>query len=181
VARCHLVVNEQVRGLAANTHASLQDAWSIADAVGEDYVLGLPDDIVVAHDALRLAAWMRDEFRGNRDVIFTTLWNSQPCGPEDFNRVFLSPGFRCQGWGTWRDRYEEDWAPSWHPNPNEWDRYVSKDVMRGRLQAVPYLSRVRHIGHAGGRHSHPDGLPWPQDEPGTFAGDVAVPLVGFWC
>jgi hypothetical protein len=178
-------LNEDLLGLQRNNLAAISDAWELAELTGEDYVLGLSEDIVLAPDALRLAVWMRERYRTDRHVQFTGLFSgaepkrfeaggdAQP--PAGYLRVTKSEWFYCQGWGTWRDRWEEDWLPNWNRvgRGDSWDSNVNPFVMQGRVQTLPLLSRCKHIGLLGGTHSTPENF--VNDSPTRFAGDELIP------
>jgi hypothetical protein len=179
------ILNEKRLGLQRNNLAAISDAWELAALTGEDYVLGLSEDIVLAPDALRLAVWMRERYRTDRQVQFTGLFSgaeperfkaggdAEP--PAGYLRVTKSEWFYCQGWGTWRDRWEEDWLPNWNRvgRDDSWDSNVNPFVMQGRVQTLPLLSRCKHIGLLDGTHSTPENF--VNDNPTRFAGDEVIP------
>jgi hypothetical protein len=168
-------------GLQRNTRAAIEQAFALGRKVGEDYVLGLPDDLVLAPDALRLAAWMRERFRDEPDVLYTSLFTSESvCGPAHWHRVVTSEWFHCQGWGTWQNRWLHEWRPRWNLDGryDSWDSNVNVNVMRGRLQALPRLARCRHIGLLDGEHSTPE--LFKKDLPKLFAGDLHLSREEYW-
>lgn len=183
--RWRTILNEEHLGLQRNNLAAISDAWELAGLMGEDYLLGMSDDIVLAPDALRLAVWMRERYRAERQVLFTGLFSAAE--PERFEaggdaeppagylRITKSEWFYCQGWGTWRDRWEEDWLPNWNRGGRDdsWDSNVNPFVMHGRVQALPLLSRCKHIGLLEGTHSTPE--TFVNDSPTRFAGDEMIP------
>ena len=184
-SRWRASLNHAHLGLQRNNLGAISDAWELANLMGEDYVVGMSDDIVLAPDALRLAVWMRGRYRAEREVVFTGLFSAveperfDPGGdaepPAGYLRVTTSEGFRCQGWGTWRDRWEEDWRPNWNREGRDdsWDSNVNLFVMQGRVQALPLLSRCKHIGLLEGTHSKPE--TFVIDSPTRFAGDETIP------
>lgn len=183
--RWRTVVNEEHLGIQRNNFAAISDAWELARLTGEDYLLGMSDDIVLAPDALRLTVWMRERYRAEREVLFTGLFSAaeperfEPGGdaepPAGYLRVTKSRWFYCQGWGTWRAFWEEDWLPNWNREGRDdsWDSNVNLFVMQGRVQALPLLSRCKHIGLLDGTHSTPE--TFVNDSPTRFAGDETIP------
>ncbi len=168
-----IFVNKERLGLQANTYQSNCAAFELARSAGEDYVLGLPDDIVLAHDALKLAVHLRDYYREDPATIFTSLFCSGYPKPADYKRIISAQHFHCQAWGTWTGVWENDWKPLWnHEDFKSWDQNVNDRVMQGRWQWMPYLSRVRHIGREG---THATAETFVTDSPKAFADDVAVP------
>ena len=159
-------------GLQRNTLAALQEAWAIADEQGDDFVLHLEDDLLLAPDALRLAAWMRDHYRDDDRVGFVSLTETQHVPEADeHHAVALFDHFECHVWGTWRPGWEQmlaDW-------PHEWDthwaaRYVERQMF-GLQQARPLLSRSRSIG-VHGQHCNES---YHEDHnPRVYAGDLEL-------
>lgn len=143
-----VTVNDQRLGLQKNTLLVLRDAWGLADTAGDDFVLHLEDDLVIAPDALRLAAWMRDHYRDDGNVPFVALTQTGECptDPDAWMAVSTSPWFECHVWGTWRPGWEELLAAWPHEWPNHWAQRVNDSVMAGRLQARPLLSRSASVG-----------------------------------
>lgn len=161
-------------GLQRNTLRALEDAWSLATRFGERFVLHLEDDLVLAPDALKLAAYMRDRYEHDEDVRFVGLTqvNFEPA-TVDYLQVTKSDWFDCHVWGTWLDVWHWDMLPNW---PHEWDdhwaAFVNENEMWGGAQVLPYLSRSKSIGVYG---EHCTEEFHETHNPKVFAGDVVVP------
>lgn len=169
-----VAANSRRLGLQANTLAVLTDAWAAADTYQEDFVLHLEDDLLVAPDGLRLAAWMRDQYRDSPTIPYVTLTqvHARP-GPGDYLTVTTSGWFECHVWGTWRSEWATRLLPAWpHEWPNHWAARVNETIMDGRLQAAPVLSRSRSIGVTG-QHCTPE--LHERHNPTVYAADVTVP------
>jgi hypothetical protein len=152
----YVTVNDEKLGLQANTLAVLDDAWRVADLFREDFVLHLEDDLLISEDALQLAAWMRETYRGHKTADFVGLTNvhNEPT-PEDYGEVVLTDWFECHVWGTWDYVWKNKLRPRW---PHEWyDHWAARvnegDIMRN--QVIPSLSRSYSIG-VYGEHCNPD-------------------------
>ena len=173
-----IIVQPSHVGLQVNTLAALREAWAVAGEQGEDFVLHLEDDLVLAPDALRLAAWMRDNYRDDDHVGFVSLTEAQhDPGPGDRYAVAVNGNFECHVWGTWApmwERMEEDW-------PHEWEthwaaRFNDELHMYGRSQARPLLSRSRSIGvHGQHCNEHYHAL----HNPRVYAGDLELAGGGY--
>jgi hypothetical protein len=185
-----IISNDKHYGLQANNLHSISLAFRMAKDLKESYVLGLSEDIVLAPDALCLAAWMRDRFQNDEEVLYTSLFSgggekrhghagNAPL-PEEYNRVVLTTWFHCQGWGAWTSTWEDHWFPKWNMENREdsWDSNVNLFVMKGFKQAMPRLSRCTHIGLIGGTHSTPE--LFELDKPYLFAGHVEIPNQDYW-
>lgn len=170
----HVLLNSERLGLQLNTKQVLKRAWALADTIGEDFVLHLEDDLLIAPDALLFSAWARDEYRAAEDIRFVGLTSVLRAPPvEDWHRAFRTGWFDCHGWGTWRDVWEHDLRPSW---PDEWwDHWaarVNDEEMFGGEQLLPCLSRSCSIG-VHGEHCNTDYH--VRHNPELYAGDVEVP------
>lgn len=189
------VVQDQRLGLQANTLAALDLAWELAELHGEDFVLHLEDDLVLAPDALECAVWMRDTFRecALSVVPFVSLTRvGDPPPADDHHRVILDKWFECHVWGTWRSVWESELRPAWpHAWPNHWAAIVNdgdhravpdighEPVMKGRYQAQPALSRSYSIGVRGVHcdvNAHATHNPF-----GDWAGTIDVLEGEWWC
>jgi hypothetical protein len=166
-----IIVQSDRVGLQRNTLAALQEAWAIAEEQGEDFVLHLEDDLLLAPDALRLAAWMRDHYRDDDRVGFVSLTEiAYVPGPGEHHAVALFEDFECHVWGTWRPGWER-MAADW---PHEWEthwaaRFAHELCMYGLRQARPLLSRSRSIGVHG---QHCDEHYHEAHNPRVYADDV---------
>lgn len=154
--QCLVVVNTETLGCAANTLAAIQDGFVWADQVSEDFVLHLEDDLELAPDAFTLAAWLRDTYRDDPDIICVGIKGmAGVVRTEDSWLVRKAGWFGCHTWGTWRTEWVRDFVPGWE-NKREWqagyrgwDVTVNDRIMAGRLQVLPLLSRSQHIGERG--------------------------------
>ncbi len=169
-----VTLNDERLGLQRNTLLALKDAWAVADELGDDFVLHLEDDLLIAADGLRVAAWMRDHYRDDPGVAFVALTQTGPApsDPDAWLSVGLSTHFECHIWGTWRPVWEEllaEWPHDW---PNHWAQRVNDSTINGRLQARPLLSRSRSIG-VYGQHCNPHYH--ATHNPDGWAADVKVP------
>lgn len=158
----HLVttVNPQKLGCAANTKAPIQDAFD----AGADFVFHLEDDLVLAPGALHLAAWLRDQYRDDSEVLCIGVKSVWTTSPGDENLIRLTEWFGCHTWGTWRPEWEHNFVPGWEDKREGeagylgWDVQINNRIMQGLAQTLPLLSRSQHIG-----------------ERGTFANSVSYP------
>lgn len=173
-----------------NTRQALDGAWKLAGCHGEDYVLMLEDDYVLAPDALEMHIWMREKYRDDLSVIATgSFFRERPDSEADHNRVVRTTSFVPQVWGTWRDRWTEI-RPLWHDRkpedrgpvstPNKgyylgWDVNFQTYIMGTRVQVRPALSRVVHIGVEDGQHT--TSSIYPKTLPLAFAGECGIPGV----
>ncbi len=169
-----VTLNDERLGLQRNTLFVLKDAWNVAQEIGEDFVLHLEDDLLLAPDCLRVTAWMRDHYRDDPEVAFLALTQTGPAptDPDAWLSVGLSTHFECHIWGTWRSVWEEllaDWPHDW---PNHWAQRVNDSTINGRLQARPLLSRSVSIG-VYGQHCNP--YYHATHNPDGWAADVSVP------
>lgn len=182
-------VNETLLTCCWNTRAVLDDAWDVADRFDEDFVLLLEEDFVVSPDALDLTVWMRERYRASKEIIATGLFNRGTYFKGIEKQVARDGNFVGQGWGTWRDRWDYI-RPQWHdrkfedrgPTPTPgmgyylgWDVNFDQNIMQGRLQVRPLLSRVLHIGEEDGQHTTPN--LYPKTLPLAFSGDSRLPGV----
>jgi hypothetical protein len=170
----HYYSDREKGGLQRNTLRALDYGWSLARRLGEDFVLHLEDDLLLAPDALEMACWMRDECRNVEDIGFVTLTNvhNDPV-PEKYGNVYRSPWFECHAWGTWRPvwrRLRDNWPHEWD---DHWAARVNDLEMFGLLQALPELSRSKSIGEYG-VHSNSDYH--AQHNPKVYAGDIEYPV-----
>jgi hypothetical protein len=170
-------VNEERLGLQANTLAALDWAWGVAAVSGDGFVLHLEDDLLIAHDGLRLAAWLRDTYRDDADAQFVSLTN---CGstraklydrsvppPSDWNRVWRTDWFECHVWGTWTPEWERLRSVWPHERRDHWAARVTEGELTGH-QVLPVLSRSKSIGIVGQHcepHAHEEHNPlvWADD------------------
>lgn len=65
----YVTLNDELLGNPLNTLAALEDAWRLANHFGEDFVLHLEDDFLLAPDALAMHTHMRDLYRYDLDVL----------------------------------------------------------------------------------------------------------------
>lgn len=167
-----LIEQPQRRGLQLNTRLALDRAWELADAQGDDFVLHLEDDLVLAPDALECAAWMRDRYRHDDQVGWVALTEVHTVPDrQEHHAVGLFSWFECHAWGTWRPMWEQfraDWPHEW---PTHWAARVNDRSMFGTMQARPMLSRSKSIG-VYGQHCNPDFH--ERHNPRVYAGDLNI-------
>lgn len=167
-----LLDQTQRRGLQLNTRLVLDRAWELAGERGDDFVLHLEDDLVLAPDALECAAWLRDRYRDDDRVGWVSLTEVHTIpGDDDHHAVGLFPWFECHVWGTWRPMWEQlrgDWPHEWS---NHWAARVNDRSMFGTVQARPLLSRSRSIG-VYGQNCNPSFH--ERHNPRVYAGDLDV-------
>ncbi len=171
---CDIHTNEHRMGLQANTYQVLNRAFDVAEALHEDFVVHLEDDIFMGPDSLRLFCWIRDTYRDDTSVLFGGMKNvDDPPEPSDFLRVLRTDWFGCHLWGAW-DRTWSEMQDVWHhENEHFWARFMNDDLMQGRDQIIPRLSRAKHIDQDG-IHTHPNPECRPR-ETQLFSGDVTLP------
>lgn len=171
---CLIRVNEHRMGLQANTYQVLNLAFDLAESVGEDFVVHLEDDIYMGPDALNLFCWIRDTYRDDPSVVFGGMKNiDDPPDKDDYLRVLRTDWFGCHLWGAW-DRTWLEMQDVWHhENEHFWARFMNDDLMKGRDQIIPRLSRAIH-DDKDGVHTHPNPECRPR-ETQLFSGDVILP------
>ena len=108
-----MLVNEEQKGCSGNTLLAVDRAFNLAQRFDEPYVQHLEDDFVFAADSLLLSAWLRDTYLHDRSVLCTGISTAHAATPDEYWAVHKSDWFHCQGWGTWRDRWEAVLKPSW--------------------------------------------------------------------
>lgn len=143
--------NKEQLGCAANTKAVIEDAFT----AGADFVFHLEDDLVLAPGAFHLAAWLRDTYRDDPEVLCVGVKSVWKTSPGDENLVRLTNWFGCHTWGTWRYEWYNDFVPRWEPlregevGYRGWDVTINDKIMRDYAQALPLLTRSQHIGEHG--------------------------------
>jgi hypothetical protein len=173
--RDHKYLSTENLGLQKNTLRALDEAWGIADGHGEDFLLHLEDDLVLAPDALRMACWMRDAYRDDPETGFISLTNVHNDEPENWAGAYRSPWFECHLWGTWRPIWDNLMRPDWpHGWFDHWAAMVNDQKMWGLLQAIPNLSRSKSIGEFG---VHSNSEYHVLHNPKHYAGDALPALV----
>lgn len=180
----YVTVNDELYGHVANIRAAWEDGWAVAERFGEDFVMHLPDDILVAPDAFECAAFMRDAFRDDPQAIATSLFSRAEPQPDRWRLVAPITGWSSQGAGTWAKEWPRLTAV-WEPHiekkqrgndPEGYrgiDRCIHEDLLyKGSrfFQVAPILSRCKHIGLENGVHTTPE--TFLGDSPTVWAADV---------
>ena len=121
-------------GISENT----KDAISTVFTLGYDQVIHLEDDLVLEKGAL--------EYLQNVLYLYE---DDQKFGCVG---LYAGEGFKCYGWGTWKDRWRKvEWTDeSWETNL---DNYFKKKKL---LCLNPKKSKIKHIGWDGEHYSYLD-------------------------
>jgi hypothetical protein len=141
----HLLESRTHLGCNLNTHRALQVGFDAFD--GTEYVIFLEEDHVLTPDALNMFAWARDAYRDDPDIFTVSSFAMGPGDPSKFHRrPFFSP---AGAWATWADRWadmDEWWMRNQHQETFPWDTWLNRNVLNGRHEIGPHLSRCRNIG-----------------------------------
>jgi hypothetical protein len=176
--------NPERLGLTQNAYWTMQHAWKYAETQGEDFVLHGEEDRLLAPDALKMAAWMRDEYRDDPEVAFITLKGLLNPNPADVMAVMRYHRFTTGWFGywhrTWKDLIVEEWD---HGDQSSFDQNL-EDAMTERKQAQvhPVVSRSIHLWEDGEHAVHyTSGTGDPEREKCPLAGaDVPIPEGDYW-
>ena len=106
-----------------------------------DAVIVLEDDLLLTPDSLPYLAYE-----------LTQLKNDSRFGAVSCVKGKYGDEFKCWGWGTWKDRWEQiDWtAQPKKKNRDSWDMIVAENFRRkGWYCRCSDIPRVKHIGAKG--------------------------------
>ena len=126
--------NERM-GISENT----KDAINTVFGLGYEQIIHLEDDLVLDEGALEYLQSVLGLYKDDKEFGCASLYEGE--------------GFKCYGWGTWKDRWEKvDWtiADSWESNL---DYYFKRENL---LCMNPRKSKVKHIGWNGANYSYLD-------------------------
>lgn len=192
---CLYTVNDRRLGLQANTYAALEDAWDFAPKLNQDFVLHAESDRFISPDAIKLSCWMRDQYRSDPSVIFTSLRGVKAFTPPHLANAVRRWDWFSTGWfGMWLSTWNDHLKPIWDHSPYDsfdwniarrlmgWERRV--DGYRRTqdpppfYQVTPFLSRSMHLWHHGIHAPHfVSGVGDPEEENIPFA-DYSTLLQG---
>jgi len=148
-----LSINEVKLGLAANTRQCLDYGFSLSD-----FVIHFEDDIVPNKDCLEYFEWVRDEYVNDKEIFTTTAYNRSPfhTNDHDIYHEVRRRSWHHLCWATWIDRWEEiknGWTVT--GGGNAWSTSV-KNILNGRCEIYPVISRVLYIGIEDGTNGEPE-------------------------
>jgi hypothetical protein len=140
-----IIVNDKVMGCGKNTYQALSLGFGFAKASGDDFVVHVEDDVLLAVDALEMFAHCRDTYRHDYRVLNVTAWNRDTRLHHDgmARELLRKEWFSPWGWGTWADRWR-DMELNWVNDP--WDITINSVTRMNRVQVYPTLSRSQNIG-----------------------------------
>jgi len=157
------VVFVRERNLGCNLNIKL-----VLDSAFErfDYVIHFQDDSLVTSDALCYFEWAHQFGTDLQNFTVGCYRHDKGWLPRDGpkpegedGRVGRQPYFTCWCWATWRDRWQKitDRWPESSPLPKEdrgtwWDLQMCDVFRQDRLEVMPHVSRVWHIGIEKGMH-----------------------------
>lgn len=153
-----VVQNKDHIGCNENTKRALAHGMVISD-----YVIHIEDDVVPAHDALRLLEWARDVPK-KEPVYSATMWR-HPDGwlPEKGGEPTqgmegvckYSTGMWIWGWATWREKWNK-MSACWTTGDDRsasWDDWLCAHLPKPILNIAPMISRSNNIGAELGTHT----------------------------
>lgn len=167
-----VVVNPQVYGVLHNPWVGFEHLFR---ARGFDFVVRTEDDLVVSADILEYFDWASEEFQNNESVATVNAYTTRDGAAED---VSLVPIFSPLVWGTWEDRWDGLFGPTWDHDystyngvpgiQSGWDWNINTRLFpqHDLLACFPHASRVHNIG-VHGTHS----LPSNYETSSSFKGD----------
>jgi hypothetical protein len=153
-------VNPERYGVSCNPEFSMARGFREHGAAFS--VVG-DDDMLVSTDVLEYLRWGADTFEDRKDVAAVCAHTPEPAPADsDQEAVQLLPRYRCWTWGTWRDRWDTVFEPTWDRHydsgePAGYDWNIDLRVVPGRgLRCVfPLASRSQNIGRFEGVHASP--------------------------
>ena len=161
---CKIYRNVQKFGVAGNPQIALQRAF---EEHGSDFNLAIEDDASLKPDAVRLAAWFKENYGGPlSEYMLMAMCNHNPGGLTDPRLVnnpaiiseatfITSPFAWCCSKHQW-PFFKYVWNKKQKP-PNGWDWSMSYHMrLCHKLTLHPMLSRCQNIGREGGANETPE-------------------------
>jgi hypothetical protein len=152
-------VNPEHYGVSMNPEFSMKRGFE----AGARFVIIADDDMLVSDDILRYFKWTANKFKDDPGVAGVCAHTPEPAdagAAED--EVQLLPRYRCWIWGTWNDRFESVFEPTWdrdyssgEPAGYDWNLDLRVIPGRGLKCVFPLASRSQNIGRFEGVHAGP--------------------------
>ncbi len=144
----HVSVNPDVYGCLKNTKRAFDAAFGMGARLG----VMAEEDLVVSADVLEYLTWAMAEYEHDQDVA-AVCCHAKESQSTDASLAVKVPWFNPLVCGTWKDRWEGLWRPSWKPwegglNENQaWDNNLRIVLSHYAKHSIfPGVSRVMHIG-----------------------------------
>ena len=156
-----VVINPQKYGVLHNPWVGFEHLFMERNY---DFVVRGEDDLVVSADILEYFNYTSEKFQNNPKVATVVAYSDDNGGPDG---IKLSSGFGPWVWGTWFDRWEGLFGPTWDHdystyngepgNQAGWDWNINTRIFpQYDLRSVePTRSRVHNIG-VFGTHAIPE-------------------------
>jgi hypothetical protein len=153
--RARIDRNPQLLGPAVNPYKVLLAAFG----AGSELVVYLEDDMVLACDVTRLAAWYGREVLPRRTMCLC-LFSADHGGEADGHRLaYRKESFGTLGVVLTRAQWLAHFQPVWFHDVRGWDWSVRDFGLRpdpALYTLAPVVSRTNHIGREGGVHCTPE-------------------------
>lgn len=140
--------NPSVFGCLKNTKQAFDSAFHM----GARLAVMAEEDLVVSADVLEYLTWAMAEYEHDQEVA-AVCCHVKESQSADASLAVRVPWFNPLVCGTWKDRWEGLWRPSWKPwegglDQNQaWDNNMRIVLShKGKRSVFPVLSRVSHIG-----------------------------------
>lgn len=141
-------INERKLGTGDNVYQCLKYGFTLSN-----FVILFEDDIVPAKDCLKFLEWGRDNFKNDPNIFNITTYNRIYVSKTEYYSYEKYPWFTCWGWGTWKDRWENDLKDNWISQKIDGNWTDQVNIIRGnRVQVRPLLSRSQNIGFKNSVH-----------------------------
>ena len=158
--KTQVIVNPERFGVLANPWHCMETSF----ATGAPFAILCEEDTPVSDDVLEFFAWAQRTYAADPDVVAVCAHqlgkdHDVSGGPAD---ILRHPHFSPIVWGTWRDRWETFFRPTWDFDYSRrgWDWNVNRLIgEQGKHIVMPACSRSQHIGEFGGIHCSPDFYP----------------------
>lgn len=147
-------INDRRLGCSHNIYQCLHYAFDVAES---KFNIHIEDDVVPARDFLQFHDWCNETYINDKDVFLSCGY--QRTTPEEQhlnNKVKKHRWFNPWGWGTWKDRWDDNFGKELYrrinlPRYSSWD--IHTNYLRGdRVQIMPVVARSQNIGAVGGLH-----------------------------
>lgn len=141
-------VNDEKLGTGNNVYQCLEYGFTLSD-----FVILFEDDIVPAKDCLKFLEWARDTFENDSNIFNVTTYNRIYVSKTEYYSFEKYPWFTCWGWGTWKNRWENDLKDNWISQKLDGNWTDQVNIIRSdRVQVRPLLSRSQNIGFKNSVH-----------------------------
>lgn len=153
-----VVKNGDHVGCNENTKRAISHGMELSE-----YVIHIEDDVVPAHDALRLLEWAKTAAKKD-NVYSATMWRhpegwmpkhggDKPGGIEGL--VKYSTGMWIWGWSIWKEKWKM-MSSVWTSGDDQsasWDIWLCDHLPKPVLNIAPLVSRSNNIGAELGTHA----------------------------